>query len=307
MNTVPQLFDFHGNGVRVIMDGDEPWFVAKDVCDTLGIANPSQALTYLDDDERALTTNEGAPGLGKLAIVNESGLYSMILRSRKPAAKIFKKWITKEVIPAIRKTGSYTTQVQPQFQLPQNFAEALRMLADTTEELEAKSQALGTAHDVIEDLEPRAEAWDEFTSAEGGWDVNTTAQILNNIVPMGEGRLWRLLRDWGWVKPKVTGKPPRAFQDALNRRMLDLKVRPPHMRPNGYLHSSAPQILVTPKGLGEIATRLHLDKKKLRPPLVKVEGELGVAAFGEGAPGMPISLIDRLDNDRARPGPMSGL
>ncbi|MCP5196981.1 MAG: hypothetical protein H6974_09380 [Gammaproteobacteria bacterium] len=111
-------FDFITQSIRIVMIGDEPWFVAADICAALTLANPSQALSKLDDDEcqvvdfSTLRNVEGAinqtlnPGQ-KINIINESGLYSLILTSRKPEAKKFKKWVTSEVLPAIRKTGRY--------------------------------------------------------------------------------------------------------------------------------------------------------------------------------------------------------
>lgn len=93
----------------VEIDGD-PWFAATDVCKALEIGNPSQALARLDDDEKITTiiSNEGAAsGKSSMAFVNEPGLYALVLGSRKPEAKAFRRWITHEVIPAIRKTGGY--------------------------------------------------------------------------------------------------------------------------------------------------------------------------------------------------------
>lgn len=111
-------FNFVAQSVRIVMIDDDPWFVATDICAALTLANPSQALSKLDDDEcqvvdySTLHIMEGAinqqlnPGQ-KINIINESGLYSLILTSRKPEAKKFKKWVTSEVLPAIRKTGRY--------------------------------------------------------------------------------------------------------------------------------------------------------------------------------------------------------
>jgi prophage antirepressor-like protein len=111
---VPAVFKFEGAEFQVHDRGGNPWWVLADVCRVLEIGNPSQAASRLDDEEKhTLTTNEGDKinGLGTVGamptIINESGLYSLILRSRKPAAKRFKKWVTAEVLPAIRKTGSY--------------------------------------------------------------------------------------------------------------------------------------------------------------------------------------------------------
>ena len=100
--------------VRVVMIDGEPWFVAADACRILEINNPSQALTRLDDDEKnTLILNEGNRGNPNVNVVNEPGLYRLIFASRKPEAKNFQRWIYHEVLPSIRKTGSYSLNAQP--------------------------------------------------------------------------------------------------------------------------------------------------------------------------------------------------
>lgn len=106
MNEI-QIFEHEAFGqIRVIDRNGEPWFVAVDVCRALSIVNTTDALTRLDEDEKA-RFNLGLPG-GDTNCVNEPGLYSLVLSSRKPEAKAFKRWITHEVLPAIRQTGSYS-------------------------------------------------------------------------------------------------------------------------------------------------------------------------------------------------------
>jgi len=102
MNELTQVFE--GKQVRIVEQEGDPWFVLKDVCDVLGLTNPSIVADRLDIDERS-KFNLGRQGDG--TIVNESGLYSVILRSDKPEAKRFRKWITSDVLPAIRKRGGY--------------------------------------------------------------------------------------------------------------------------------------------------------------------------------------------------------
>lgn len=110
-------FEYAGKPIRVMRREDgEPWFVAVDVCRVLGLDNARQAITYLDDDEKTqvvdsdtVTSNDRAGINNLLNVINEPGLYSLILRSRKPEAKAFKRWVTHEVLPSIRKTGGYTT------------------------------------------------------------------------------------------------------------------------------------------------------------------------------------------------------
>jgi prophage antirepressor-like protein len=101
-------FAYDGHQVRVITDEQGmPWFVATDVCAVLGVGNSRQALTRLDDDEKGVISNDTLGGTQSLSTVNESGLYSLILGSRKPEARAFKRWVTHDVLPSIRKTGHY--------------------------------------------------------------------------------------------------------------------------------------------------------------------------------------------------------
>ena len=111
MNDI-QVFDFEDNAVRVVDIDGEPWFVAADVCRVLDLSNPSKACADLDDDEAALTSSYSRSSNGTeqkrdMLIISESGLYNLIFRSRKPEAKKFRKWVTAEVLPSIRKTGMY--------------------------------------------------------------------------------------------------------------------------------------------------------------------------------------------------------
>lgn len=108
MNTEIQTFNFNSATLRVLADENgEPWFVAKDVCDVLGLNNVNQTLTRLDNDEKSsIILNDGTPGTPTKAIVSESGLYSLTIASRKPEAHEFKRWVTHEMLPSIRKHGT---------------------------------------------------------------------------------------------------------------------------------------------------------------------------------------------------------
>ena len=107
-NLIPHIFNDYS--IRTTEINGQIWFVATDVCKALEISNAPQALSRLDDDERLTISNsdsQNGKGAQNYNIINESGLYSLILRSRKAEAKRFKKWVTAEVLPSIRKTGSY--------------------------------------------------------------------------------------------------------------------------------------------------------------------------------------------------------
>lgn len=100
-------FQFENHAVRTVIENDQTWFVAKDVCEILEIANVSQALGNLDDDEKGICKTYTLGGVQELLTINESGLYALVLRSNKPQAKVFRKWVTNEVLPTIRKAGGY--------------------------------------------------------------------------------------------------------------------------------------------------------------------------------------------------------
>ena len=152
-----QLFQNAGFKVRVIMRCSDPWFVASDACDCLALSNVSKALADLDDDEKlkltkdeldTLTSSEGIKcsvdaRVQLLNLVSESGLYELIMRSRKPEAKAFKRWVTHEVLPSIRKTGSYSV-VQPTIF---DYARALIAEKERSDALEAQNKALTAERD----------------------------------------------------------------------------------------------------------------------------------------------------------------
>lgn len=138
--------DQFGN-VRVVMRDDEPWFVAADVCRALNIAQVTNTIRRLDDDEKALISVKGiSRGNDQVSIVNESGLYSLILGSRKAEAKFFKRWITHEVIPSLRKTGSYSvaSQKPDSYMIPDPVERAKRWIEEeeTRQRLAATNRAL---------------------------------------------------------------------------------------------------------------------------------------------------------------------
>lgn len=123
-------FEFEGRGVRTVVIEDEPWFVAKDVCEILGIVDPKSSVRNLDDDEKGVHTMPTPGGNQRIFIVSESGLYALIFKSRKENAKRFRRWVTGEVLPQIRKTGKY--ELVPS-EMPKSLPEALRAYADALE------------------------------------------------------------------------------------------------------------------------------------------------------------------------------
>lgn len=111
MKALTNVFDYQTSRVRVTMRDGDPWFVARDVCTILGITNASQAVEKLDEDEKGVCSTYTPGGTQALLCINEPGLYRLIFQSRKAEAKAFTRWVTHEVLPAIRKTGTYTTEL----------------------------------------------------------------------------------------------------------------------------------------------------------------------------------------------------
>jgi anti-repressor protein len=244
-----------GAGVRTVARDGEPWFVAADVCGILGISNPSQALSYLDDDEyemvaAALISSEARPQ-DFINLVTESGLYSLILRSRKPEAKAFKRWITHEVLPAIRKTGRYEVAAAAPA-IPQTYAEALQLAADQARQIEAQAVALAEAA-------PKVEAWDHLASAEGDYAVDRAAKVLSNhpLVSVGQRRLFTILSEMKWIYRRYEPAPHwTVYQYPVDRGWLTEKPKT-HVHPRtGELVLDPPQVRVTVKGLAELQKRL---------------------------------------------------
>ena len=187
-----QIFNNEEFGeVRTVMVSDEPWFVAADVCKALELSNPTVAVSRLDEDERA-KFNLGRQGEG--TIINEAGLYSLILGSRKPEAKVFKRWITHDVIPAIRKTGGY---IQGEESMSDDDLIA-RALVMAQKKIELREQQLKEKDAQLELQKPKVDFADHVTDSDNAIDMGTFAKYAQKQgITMGRNTLFKWLRDQG--------------------------------------------------------------------------------------------------------------
>ncbi|KAB8291892.1 phage antirepressor KilAC domain-containing protein [Bifidobacterium apri] len=195
MSQQVETYKFHGSDpVRVVTGEDgEPWFVAKDVCDILGHSNVSVALDRLDDDERS-KFNLGRQG--NTNIVNEAGLYSLVLGSRKPEAHEFKRWVTHEVLPSIRKHGGYLSG-QEQMTPEQMVLASMRYLESKISEQQA---TIDDQAGQLEAQKPKVLFADAVGASDGTCLVGELAKMLTQAgYTVGQNRLFRQLRDDGFL------------------------------------------------------------------------------------------------------------
>ena len=199
-----QVFSYEGNEVRTVKLGGEPWWVLKDICDVLQLSNPSAIAERLDDDEKAKVEPKqylGSRSNEPATVISESGLYNVILLSRKPEAKNFKRWITHEVLPTIRKYGAYVTSAK--LEEIMNDPDAwIKVLTALKEERDAKDRLqLEAAKN-----EPKVVFADAVSVSNGTILIGELAKILKgNGIEIGQNRLFEKLRQDGYlIKRKGT-------------------------------------------------------------------------------------------------------
>jgi anti-repressor protein len=226
VNHLPQVFTYSGNQVRTIIKDGEVWFVAKDVCDVLNHSNHKVAVSRLDEDEVSKVYLTDSLGCNQpTTIVNEAGLYSLILTSNKPEAKAFKRWVTHEVLPSIRRTGVYDARI------PKTFSEGLRLAADLQEKIERDK--------------PKVESYDRFISDENYQKVEVVAKILG----YGRNNFFKKLRQM-WLL--MSDNNP--YQKYIDRGYFVVKEKPIQM---GDQVINKPQTYITAKGIAYIDKLLH--------------------------------------------------
>ncbi|AYK67140.1 phage antirepressor KilAC domain-containing protein [Bacillus subtilis] len=218
MNQLQKVFNYQDHQVRTVVKDGQPWFVAKDVCEILGIKNATQAVSKLDNDERAML-NIGRQG--NTNIVNEPGLYTLILSSRKPEAKQFKRWITHEVIPAIRKTGGYVAndELFIQTYLPQADEHIKLLFKTTLHTMKEQSKQ-------IETMKPKVIFAEAVESSESSVLVGELAKIIQqNGVDIGPNKLFQWLRDNGYLIRKKGESFNLPTQRSMDMGLFEIKKR----------------------------------------------------------------------------------
>lgn len=233
MNEV-QLFNFENHEVRSLLISNEPWFVGKDVADVLGYADTNQAIRkHVDNEDRLTRRFDGTGQSRDMTIINESGLYSLVLSSKLPSAKKFKRWVTSEVLPALRKTGQYQVKELSGSEL------MARALIEAQNVLAAKDK-------VIEEMKPKVVFADAVATSHTSILVGELAKILKqNGIEMGQKRLFAWLREKGYLIKRQGTDYNMPTQKAMDLGLFEIKE-------GSYVNGSGVNITTkTPKVTGK--------------------------------------------------------
>lgn len=229
-------FNFEEQAVRIEDRNGQPWFVLTDICKVLEHSNPSMAAKMLDDDERdALNITDPLGRAQETVVISESGLFMLILKSRKAAAKRFRKWVTSEVLPTIRQTGGYGRS-----------SAALALDDNAT----LRALLLGKI-DRLDELQPKADAFDRLADSRGAVNLTEAAKALK----MSRADLIRWMQANSWIYRAAASGRWMAYRAKEQALMLEHRVtRIP--RPNEADRIST-TVMVTSKGLARLAERLN--------------------------------------------------
>lgn len=235
MNEV-QLFNFENHEVRSLLINSEPWFVGKDVAEILSYSNTRKALIdHVDDEDRmdGVTIRDSIGRNQKPVLINESGLYSLVLSSKLPSAKKFKRWVTSEVLPALRKTGQYRMEELSGSEL------MARALIEAQSVLAAKDKQ-------IEEMKPKALFADAVATSHTSILVGELAKILKqNGIDMGQKRLFAWLREKGYLIKRQGTDYNMPTQKAMDIGLFEIKE-------GSYVNGSGVNITTkTPKVTGK--------------------------------------------------------
>ena len=234
MNELQVFKNQEFGSVRSLVINNEPWFVGKDVAESLGYTATEKAIrTHIDGDDKGVTEMDTPGGKQKVVIINESGLYSLVLSSKLPSAKKFKRWVTSEVLPALRKTGQYQVKELSGQEL---MAKAL---------IEAQS-VLAAKDKQIEEMKPKALFADAVATSHTSILVGELAKILKqNGIEMGQKRLFAWLREKGYLIKRQGTDYNMPTQKAMDLGLFEIKE-------GSYVNGSGVNITTkTPKVTGK--------------------------------------------------------
>lgn len=243
LNSTGQVvpFQYGETAVRTVMVDGEPWFVLADLCTVLGLTTPARVAERLDPAGVSQAHISSGGQRRSVTTVNESGMYEVVIRSDKPEAVKFRRWITGTVLPEIRRTGSFGSPALA----------GAELLAHAVIEAQAM---LAAKDERIAELEPKAAVAERFLDADGDLSVRDAAQALTRAgVEVGQNRLFTLLdRKYGWISRGHGDNRYRARQSAIESGYVSVLPQSHYHPRTGVLVLDPPQIRVTPKGMQRV-------------------------------------------------------
>lgn len=248
-----EVFNFGNQEVSVVIsENNEPMFIAKDVCTVLDIKNTTQAMNQLDEEEKLTYVLDRSGQNRAVNVITESGLYSLVLRSNKPEAKLFKKWITSEVLPSIRKHGMYANKhtIEEMLTSPDFAIKTLQALKEERAEKERLQKQ-------VKAQEIKIDFIDRVLDVEEKIDIGQSAKILE--LPFGRNTLFKKLRENG-VFFKNRNEPQQKY---IDKGYFQLKEK--FIERDNHDSFMIVKVLVTQRGLGFLSTMFKAkpNQKKL--------------------------------------------
>lgn len=242
--------------VRVLIDGDgEPWFVGKDVAVILGYSNPRKAIIdHVDEEDKGVTKRDTLGGTQNMTVINESGLYSLILSSKLPKAHDFKHWVTSDVLPSIRKTGMYATPTTFDTMLndPDAFLQLVQDWHDT--KVAAARQAKQ-----LEQQQPKVEAYDDYLDGQDTMLIREAAKTISHTGRRyKESQIRQLLVEWGWAYKSARGFwQPTAYASIEHEWLVLVPCKSHGVKRDGMRFDFPPVMRLTRKGFDRLRARLR--------------------------------------------------
>ena len=217
------IFNYEQQEIRTVIIDGEPWFVAKDVCEVLGLGRQQDSTRHLDEDEKGECLVGTPSGVQSMVVISESGLYSLTIKSRKPEAKLFKRWITHEVLPTIRKTGGAYMSLQKAEDLladPDLVIGLAQQIKDLRLQAERQQQQ-------IEADRPKTLFADALSTSESSILVRELAKLLKqNGIDIGQNRLFDWLREHGYLIKAQGSDRGLPTQRSMDLCLFEVKTRP---------------------------------------------------------------------------------
>ena len=271
MNNEIQPFEFEGNKVRALADGDEVMFVASDIAKILGYRDAEKLTRTLDDEEKGTRPIGTHGGTQTMTVISEPGLYKAILQRQtgrmevevtREFVKRFQRWVTHEVLPSIRKTGGYI----PTSESDSDEDIMARAVLVAQKTIKQKNQQIASQQSRIDELQPKASAWDNFVDIDDALSVRDSAKLLSNLGrTVGQTELFEWLDRHDWIFRE--NKHWSARQSRINAGHLMMVPPKSHgTHKDGTPFAFPPTVKVTRKGLALIARRFGEETLQLEYP-----------------------------------------